>query len=304
LRHQEVSSELFPQYEIHQITNGVHARTWTSSSFRTLFDRHIPGWRDDPLMLHNALTLPPGQVMDAHRRAKDALLDVIVKRTGRRLRPDALTLGFARRATAYKRLELVLSDLPVLRAIAKKGPLQFIFAGKAHPNDESGKQGIRSILRAAQNLGDEVPVVYLTEYDLELALVLVSGVDVWLNTPLRPLEASGTSGMKAALNGVPSFSVLDGWWREGCVEGVTGWAIGGDASSSEAARGDADDLYRKLQHVIAPLFYDDRDAWIRIMRQCIALNAAFFNTDRMVRQYLLHAYSPVTSDESAIAPTD
>lgn len=150
---------------------------------------------------------------------RDALLDVIVKRTGRRLRPDALTLGFARRATAYKRLELVLSDLPVLRAIAKKRPLQFIFAGKAYPNDESGKQGIRSILRAAQDLGDEVPVVYLTEYDLELALVLVSGVDVWLNTPLRPLEDSGTSGMKAALNGVPSFSVLDGWWREGCVEG-------------------------------------------------------------------------------------
>ena len=304
LRHQEVSSELFPQYEIHQITNGVHARTWTSSSFRTLFDRHIPGWRDDPLMLHNALALPPGEVMDAHRRAKDALLDVIVKRTGRRLRPDALTLGFARRATAYKRPELVLSDLPALRAIAKTRPLQFIFAGKAHPQDESGKQGIRSILRAARELGDDVPVVYLTEYDLELALVLVSGVDVWLNTPLRPLEASGTSGMKAALNGVPSFSVLDGWWREGCVEGVTGWAIGGDAGSADAARGDADDLYRKLQHVIAPLFYDDRDAWIRIMRQCIALNASFFNTDRMVRQYLLHAYSPVASAEVAIAPTD
>lgn len=304
LRHQEASSELFPQYEIHQITNGVHARTWTSGSFRSLFDRHIPGWRNDPLMLHNAFALPPGEVMDAHRHAKDALIDVVVKRTGRRLRPDALTLGFARRATAYKRPELVLSNLTVLRAIAKKRPLQFIFAGKAHPNDESGKQGIRSILRAAQDLGNEVPVVYLTEYDLDLALVLVSGVDVWLNTPLRPLEASGTSGMKAALNGVPSFSVLDGWWREGCVEGVTGWAIGGDASSADAARGDADDLYRKLQHVIAPLFYDDRDAWIRIMRQCIALNASFFNTDRMVRQYLLHAYSPVTSDEGAIAPTD
>ena len=199
---------------------------------------------------------------------------------------------------------MVLSNLPVLRAIAKTRPLQFIFAGKAHPQDEPGKQGIRSILRAARELGDDVPVVYLTEYDLELALILVSGVDVWLNTPLRPLEASGTSGMKAALNGVPSFSVLDGWWREGCVEGVTGWAIGGDASSADAARGDADDLYRKLQHVIAPLFYDDRDAWIRIMRQCIALNASFFNTDRMVRQYLLHAYSPVTSAEVAIAPTD
>ncbi len=293
LRHQEVSSELFPKYEIHQVTNGVHARTWTSSSFKTLFDRHIPGWRDDPLMLHNALALPPGEVMNAHQRAKDALIDVIVKRTGRQLRPDALTLGFARRATAYKRPELVLSNLPMLRAIAKTRPLQFIFAGKAHPQDEPGKQRIRSILRAAQELGDEVPVIYLAEYDLELALVLVAGVDVWLNTPLRPLEASGTSGMKAALNGVPSFSVLDGWWGEGCVEGVTGWAIGGAdlISGEEAARGDAEDLYRKLQHVIAPLYYEDRDAWIRIMRQCIALNASFFNTDRMVRQYLLHSYS-------------
>ena len=304
LRHQEVSSDLFPQYEIHQITNGVHARTWSSSSFRALFDRHIPGWRDDPLMLHNALALPPGEVMDAHRRAKDALLDVIVKRTGRRLRPDVLTLGFARRATAYKRPELVFSNLSLLRAMAKTRPMQFVFAGKAHPHDEPGKQGIQSILRAAVELGDDVPVVYLTEYDLELALTLVSGVDVWLNTPLRPLEASGTSGMKAALNGIPSFSVLDGWWREGCVEGVTGWAIGGDESGTDAVHRDADELYGKLQHVIAPLFYDDRDAWIRIMRQCIALNASFFNTDRMVRQYLLHAYSPVTSAEVAIVPTD
>jgi starch phosphorylase len=304
LRHQEVSSELFPHYEIHQITNGVHARTWSSSSFRALFDRHIPGWRNDPLMLHNALALPPGEVMGAHRRAKDALLEVVVTRTGRRLRPDVLTLGFARRATAYKRPELVLSNLSVLRAIAKTRPLQFIFAGKAHPHDEAGKQGIQSILRAALELGDDVPVIYLTEYDLELALMLVSGVDLWLNTPLRPLEASGTSGMKAALNSVPSFSVLDGWWREGCVEGVTGWAIGGDRSSADAVDCDADDFYRKLQHVIAPLFYDDRDGWIRIMRQCIALNASFFNTDRMVRQYLLHAYSPATRAEVAFAQTD
>ena len=236
-------------------------------------------------MLHNALALPPGEVMDAHRHAKDALIDVVVKRTGRRLSPDVVTLGFDRRATTYNRPELVLSNLPALSAIAKTRPLQ-------------------STLRAARELGDDIPVIYLTDYDLELALVLVSGVDVWLNTPLRPLEASGTSAMKAALNGVPGFRVLDGWWREGCVEGVTGWAIGGDAGSGDTARADVEDLYRKLQHVIAPLYYDGHDAWIRIMRQCIALNASFFNTDRMVRQYLLHAYSPVTSAEVTIAPTD
>jgi len=293
LRHQEVSSELFPQYEIHQITNGVHARTWTSPPFKTLFDRHIPGWRNDPVMLHNALALPPDDVWAAHLRAKEALIEAVFRRTGRRLRDDALTVGFARRATAYKRAALVLSDLSALRAIARTRPLQLVFAGKAHPKDDPGKQGIRSILRAAEDLRDEVPIVYLTEYDLDLAGALVAGVDLWLNTPLRPLEASGTSGMKAALNGVPSFSVLDGWWREGCVESVTGWAIGGaePVGGDEASRADAADLYRKLGAVIAPLFYEDRDGWVRVMRRCIALNGSFFNTHRMVRQYVTHAYS-------------
>lgn len=293
LRHREVSSELFPRYEIHQITNGVHARTWTSPPFMQLFDRHIPGWRDDPVMLHNALALPPDEVWDAHQHAKSVLIETVSQRTGRRLRQDVLTIGFARRATAYKRADLVLSDLPALRAIAKTRPLQFVFAGKAHPKDDPGKQGIRSILQAAEELRDDVPVVYLAEYDLDLAGGLVAGVDLWLNTPLRPFEASGTSGMKAALNGVPSFSVLDGWWREGCVEGVTGWAIGAaePVSADEASRRDAADLYLKLGSIIAPLFYDDRHAWVRIMRQCIALNGSFFNTHRMVRQYVLHAYS-------------
>ena len=293
LRHREVSSELFPRYEIHQITNGVHSRTWTSAPFVALFDRFIPGWRTDPMMLHNALALPSDEVWRAHQAAKDALLDLVAQRAGRRLSGDALTIGFARRATAYKRPDLVLRDLTLLRTIAKRHPLQFIFAGKAHPKDDPGKQGIRSILQAARELGDEVPVVFLAEYDLDMGRTLVSGVDIWLNTPLRPLEASGTSGMKAALNGVPSFSVLDGWWREGCVEGVTGWSIGAleTAGGDDPGGTDAADLYHKLQYVIAPLYYDHRDAWVRIMRQCIALNASFFNTHRMVHQYVLHAYS-------------
>ncbi|MGE0124494.1 MAG: alpha-glucan family phosphorylase [Dehalococcoidia bacterium] len=293
LRHREVSSEMFPEYEIHQVTNGIHARTWTSAPFVALFDRHIPGWRSDPMMLRNAIALPPADVWDAHERAKDALVEQVTHRTGRRLRRDVLTLGFARRATAYKRATLVLSDLAALRAIAREHPLQFVFAGKAHPKDESGKEGIRSILRAARELGDDVPVVYLAEYDLDLALMLVSGVDLWLNTPLRPQEASGTSGMKAALNGVPSLSVLDGWWREGCVEGATGWAIGAASSDSavDTSRADALDLYRKLEQIVAPQFYRDRDGWARIMRQAIGVNASFFNTHRMVRQYMAHAYS-------------
>lgn len=293
LRHREVSSKLFPDYEIHQVTNGVHSRTWTSNAFKTLFDRYIPGWRDDPFMLRNATALPPDEVWQAHQCSKDQLLDTVFARTGRRLRSDALTIGFARRATAYKRADLVLSDLGRLRAIAKKRPLQMVFAGKAHPKDDPGKRGIQAVLSAARQLGDDLPIVYLNDYDLELGLRFVSGVDLWLNTPLRPLEASGTSGMKAAHNGVPSLSVLDGSWREGHVEGVTGWAIGPDESKGgpETDQADAADLYRTLEHLIAPRFYEERDAWVHIMQQCIALNASFFNTHRMVQQYLMHAYS-------------
>ena len=292
LRHREVSSAMFPAYEIHQITNGVHPRTWTSPPFKALFDQFIPGWRDDPFMLRNAVALPPGDVWEAHCVAKRALVELVAARTQRQLQPDALTLGFARRATAYKRQTLVFSEPSVLRRMARRRPLQIVLAGKAHPKDDPGKTAIRSALRTARELGEEVPVVFLPEYDLDMALSLVAGVDVWLNTPLRPFEASGTSGMKAALNGVPSLSVLDGWWREGCVEGVTGWAIGSAAAvdADQADHQDAAELYRKLEHVIAPLFYDLRDAWVDVMRHCIALNGSFFTTDRMVRQYVQHAY--------------
>jgi starch phosphorylase len=293
LRHREVSSDLFPGYEIHQVTNGVHSRRWTCESFKALFDRRIPGWRADPLMLRNATNLPADEVWQAHRVAKEHLLDLVEARSGRRLRPDALTIGFARRATAYKRTDLVFLDHAALRAIGRRWPLQLVFAGKAHPRDEPGKQRIQAVLRAAHELGDDVAVVYLEDYGLELALALVAGCDLWLNTPLRPLEASGTSGMKAAHNGVPSLSVLDGWWREGHVEGVTGWSIGDPAPpvDGNVDGADAADLYRKLERTILPLFHDDRAGWIRVMQHCIALNASFFNTPRMVQQYLLHAYA-------------
>ncbi len=293
LRHREVSSGMFPGYEIHQITNGVHSRTWTSAPFKALFDRCIPGWRNDPFMLRNATALAPGDVWEAHRHAKAELLEAVLARTGRKLQADVLTVAFARRATAYKRAELLLSDLERLRAIARKRPFQVVFAGKAHPKDEPGKRSIAAIHAAAHALGDDLPIVYLENYDLALALRLVSGADLWLNTPLRPLEASGTSGMKAAHNGVPSFSVLDGWWREGHIEGVTGWSIGAaEPDTGESANvTDADDLYRKLDQSILPLFYEQRNAWLRVMQQSIALNASFFNTHRMVRQYVQHAYS-------------
>ena len=300
LRHREVSSELFPHREIHQITNGIHSRTWTADPFKHLFDRHIPGWRSDPSMLHNATALPAGEVWSAHERAKSALLRTITERTGRELSVDAFTIGFARRVTAYKRAELVLQDPVRLRRLAAARPLQLIFAGKAHPADEPGKAAIRKILTTAEELEGDVPIVYVADYDMDLAALLVAGSDLWLNTPLPPMEASGTSGMKAAHNGVPSLSVVDGWWREGWIEGVTGWSTGGaePEDGPEAERKHADELYDKLESTILPLFCDDREGWTRMMTQVIALNASFFNADRMVRQYVEHAYDTGRSEPS------
>ena len=294
-RHEEVSREMFPGYPIHHITNGVHSLTWTCDSFRRLYDEWIPGWGNDPSMLRKALTIPSARVWEAHTEAKTRLLDFVKQRTDRSLSPDVLTIGFARRMTPYKRADLIFSDLPRLLEIAKQaGPLQFVFAGKAHPKDLPGKQLIEHIFSIAQQVGDAIPIVYLDNYDLEMARLFVSGVDVWLNTPQRPLEASGTSGMKAAHNGVPSFSTLDGWWVEGYIKGLTGWSIGSEAETKTGGDSvgdlDAADLYGKLKEVVVPRFYRSREKWIDIMRHAIALNASFFNTHRMVQQYVTNAY--------------
>jgi starch phosphorylase len=296
-RHEEVSREMFPGYPIHHITNGVHSWTWTCDSFKALYDRHVPGWGNDPAMLRKAISIPVGEISSAHEKAKAELLAFVQARAGVALSPDALTVGFARRATAYKRADLVFSDLDQLLDIAhQRGPLQFVFAGKAHPRDHEGKELIQRIVAVSRQVGPRLPIVYLENYDLDMAKLLVSGVDLWLNTPQRPLEASGTSGMKAAHNGVPSLSTLDGWWIEGHIEGVTGWSIGGYPSSSSVAEvgdeADADDLYRKLSDIILPLFYRNRDRWIDVMRHAIALNASFFNTHRMVQEYATNSYRP------------
>lgn len=294
-RHEEVSREMFPGYPIEHITNGVHSLTWTCESFKNLFDEWIPGWGNDPSMLRKALAIPNEKIWQAHTDAKARLLDFIKGRTRRSLSRDILTIGFARRMTAYKRADLIFSNVSRLLEIAKQvGPLQFIFAGKAHPKDQGGKQLIEHIFAIASQLGESIPVVYLDNYDLEMARLLVSGVDVWLNTPQRPLEASGTSGMKAAHNGVPSLSTLDGWWIEGQIEGLTGWSIASNGgikpAGEEDGQADADGLYWKLQRVVTPTFYNNRGNWIDIMRHTIALNASFFNTHRMVQQYVTNAY--------------
>ena len=288
-RHEEISRGMFPGYPIQHITNGVHSATWTCESFRRLYDEYMPGWNKDPAMLRKALSLPNEKISAAHAEAKANLLLFVKQKTGRTLSAEALTLGFARRATAYKRADLVFTDVPRIVQIARTaGRLQFVFAGKAHPQDEGGKQLIEHIVAVSRQMEHEIPVVYLENYDLELAKLMVAGVDVWLNTPQRPLEASGTSGMKAAHNGVPSFSTLDGWWIEGHIEGVTGWSFGESAEATPS--GDAEALLWKLEKVILPKFYRDRDGWIDVMRHAIALNASYFNTHRMVQQYVTNAY--------------
>jgi glycogen phosphorylase len=292
--HGEVSRRMFPGAHIEAITNGVHAATWTSPSMQNVFDRYIPSWREDNFSLRGALGLPPEEVWSAHLLAKHELFQEVQTKTGLRLDPEAFTIGFARRSTGYKRADLILSDLDRMREIAKiAGKFQIVFAGKAHPKDGGGKELIRKVFRAKRALKKAVQVVFLDNYNMEVGLKITAGADLWLNTPQFPLEASGTSGMKAAMNGVPSLSILDGWWVEGCIEGVTGWAIGplrqsGDERLDNAA--DAEFLYDKLEHVILPMFYNERHKFLSVMQHSIAINGSFFNTQRMVQQYITDAY--------------
>jgi starch phosphorylase len=296
-QHGVTSRQMFPEVPIEAITNGVHAGTWTSPPFQQLFDRQIAQWREDNYSLRSALGLPPEEVWSAHLIAKHELLEAVREKTGLSLDEEVFTIGFARRATGYKRADLILSDLDRLRQIAKTaGHFQIIYAGKAHPNDGGGKDIIRRIFHAKKALRKAVPVVFLDEYNLDLGGKITSGVDLWLNTPQFPLEASGTSGMKSALNGVPSLSILDGWWVEGHIEGVTGWSIGEprrtmdptDMATDNAK--EAESLYWKLENVILPMFYKEPRLYIQIMQHAIAINGSFFNTQRMVQQYITDAY--------------
>jgi len=293
--HGETSRKMFPEVEIQAITNGVHAATWTSPAFQQMFDRYIPAWREDNYTLRGALGLPREEVWASHLIAKHDLLELVRRKTGLQLDPEAFTIGFARRATGYKRADLILSDLDRLRQIARNaGRFQIVYAGKAHPNDGAGKEIIKHIFQAKKALRKNVPVVFLDDYNMDAGGKITAGVDLWLNTPQYPLEASGTSGMKAALNGVPSLSVLDGWWVEGHIEGVTGWAIGdsrrGGGSREMEQREEAESLYEKLETVILPMYYNERQKFLEVMQHAIAINGSFFNTQRMVQQYITDAY--------------
>lgn len=278
-RHAEISNQMFPGYHVRAITNGVHSYTWTSGSFRMIYDHYVPGWCHEPQLLTRIDIVPDAAIHEAHAQARQVLIERVRSTTGVELSATAALFGFARRMTAYKRPDLLFSDLERLKRIARVRPFQIVLAGKAHPHDEEGKRLIALLHQHIRELGAAVPTVFLPDYDMATAQLLVAGVDVWLNTPLPPLEASGTSGMKAAFNGVPTLSVRDGWWVEGHIEGVTGWAIE-----------DAASLYDKLEQVVLPLYYDDPAGWLKVMKGAVGKNASCFNSHHMMRRYATEAY--------------
>jgi starch phosphorylase len=290
MQHGKVSRAMFPEYDIAAITNGVHAGTWTAPAMQATFDKHLPRWREDNMHLRYAIDIPQEEIAAAHADSKHVLLAEVEKRSGVKLREDIFTIGFARRVATYKRGDLLFTDAKRLARIAESvGGLQILYAGKAHPADQPGKQIIRHIFEEAQQLtSGSLRIIYLADYEWRLGALLTGGVDLWLNNPLRPYEASGTSGMKAALNGVPSLSVLDGWWIEGCIEGVTGWAI----DDHERPEEEAASLYDKLESKILPLYYQQKPGWRKLMQTTIAMNGSFFNTQRMLEQYVSNAYYP------------
>ena len=292
-KHGQVSKSMFPGYEINAITNGVHSYTWTCKYMKKLYDQYLPGWANEPEIFVRVGAIPGEEIWNAHQEAKKELIDHVNSSTGSDMDYETLTIGFARRATAYKRADLLFSDLDRLEKIAG-GKVQIIYAGKAHPKDTVGKELIERIFSFRDKLKGKIKITFLQNYNMDSALKLVSGVDIWLNTPLRPLEASGTSGMKAAHNGVMNFSVLDGWWIEGHIEGYTGWSIGPAPTEIEPDnnmnRIDAEDLYKKLEEKIIPTYYNDRKTWVRMMQNAIGKNAYYFNTHRMMRRYVTEAY--------------
>lgn len=293
-KHGETSRKMFSDYQIDSITNGVHVATWASDAMTEVFDKKIPDWREDNSILRYAIAINHNDIWQAHQQAKRQLLEYVNKFCNANMDLDIMTLGFARRATPYKRATMILTDPERLKAIANhSGRLQIIFAGKAHPHDTKGKEIIRDIIKLGKELNDSIRISYIPDYDMITGKLITAGVDLWLNTPLPPMEASGTSGMKAAVNGVPSLSVLDGWWIEGCIDGVTGWPISNSeqkAVDTAATHSEADILYSKLENIIIPMFYHNRSSFIDVMRNAIAINGSFFNTERMISQYTTKAY--------------
>ncbi len=309
---------------ITHITNGIHTDTWLARRLGHLYDRYLGAdWRDhieEPELWEQVTNIPDEQLWSIRRHLKRKLAAYIIERSrqlwlrgdvhpaqilagGVMLDPYALTIGFARRFAPYKRANLILCDLDRLLGLLNRPgcPVQVIFAGKSHPDHESGKMLIQDVYRAVKRSEAGGRLVFLEDYDMNLARYLVQGVDVWLNTPRRPNEASGTSGQKAALNGVLNFSIMDGWWREG-YNGKNGWSIGSDKDYSDANQqdlADAKNLYDTLENDIIPLYYLQRSSdglpgdWIARMKESIRTLAPQFSMRRMVKEYMERLYLPV-----------
>lgn len=252
---------------------------------------HVPTWVDRSLV-KAAKTGTDNEVWKLHQQNKKALLDFIYERTGTKLKPNALLLGFSRRAVPYKRSDFIFSDPAKVSKLFKNGDLQIVFSGKAHPQDDGGKQIVANIVALTKKYPKSV--VFLENYDMTIGAMLVRGADVWLNNPRRPQEASGTSGMKAAMNGVPNFSILDGWWPEACEHGVNGWQIGNGYENANEKKLDAHDqkaLYEVLLKEVIPTYYKDKKGWISIMRQSILSTHTKFAMKRMLSEYYTHLYN-------------
>jgi len=308
-KHGAVSRAMFPNHRIDSITNGVHAASWTSKPMMKLFDTHVPAWRTVNSDLRLARCIPGQELWAAHQESKNELIAMVKNLAGVTMDAEVFTICFARRATAYKRAAMLVSDPKRLGRIAgSAGPIQILYAGKAHPHDGTGQAIIKEIHGAiaaiSSEYGRDIKIAFLPNYDIGVARTLVAGSDLWLNTPEPPMEASGTSGMKAALNGVPSLSTMDGWWIEGCVEGVTGWGIGSDTPVEGTLAGQqmgvgvsldlyhrhAEQMYTKLEQNILPLYYKERERWIEVMRSAVSVNGSHFTTERMLRDYMIKAY--------------
>jgi glycogen phosphorylase len=283
--HGEISREMFPGFDIGSVTNGVHHLSWTGPEFQTLFDQYLPTWRQQPQVLSEAVKIPDEAVRAAKLAAKRRLISYINGIAAVGFSEEQLTICFARRAAAYKRAALIFMDMEYLLNLSFDR-VQFVFAGKAHPKDELGKELIRDIINIGKQYEDRLRMVYLPNYNIWLSALMTQGADVWLNTPRRPREACGTSGMKVVFNAGVNMSVLDGWWREACRDRVNGWAIGDDEDLSDEAA--AADFYHDLDEMVTT-YYASPKRWASIMKNSIADCGSVFNTQRMVLDYL-HKY--------------
>ncbi len=293
--HGVVSNMMFPNEHIDFITNGIHHTHWVSKELGKLLDVSVPGWREDPSLLEKGNShLSDADLWKAHQTAKKRLLKAIKPYTQQELNPDILTIASARRVVSYKRPELLYTNLERLKEVGH-GKIQIIHAGNAHPQDQFGQEVIKRMIERSHTLKDSITIVYVPNYNPDLAALLTAGADVWLNTPMRLHEASGTSGMKAAMNGVINLSTLDGWWVEGYEQdSEAGWRIGplaeALADANEHRKIDAEDLYTQLQYEVIPeYYYENRARWVHRMKRSIGLLSTF-NTHRCIREYCEKAW--------------